>query len=90
MSRSMANSIKGAEMVIITEVVVTIIIEAEEVHQILDAVEVIISILEVVLVEAEVVILAKKIILIRIIFTIILDREFNVIIMKNWVIDNLK
>ncbi|XP_027181738.1 uncharacterized protein LOC113780119 [Coffea eugenioides] len=36
---SMANSVRGAEMVTITEVVVTIIIEAEEVHQILDMVE---------------------------------------------------
>ena len=51
----------------ISEVVVATIIEAEEVHQILDAIEVIILILKVVMVEAEVVILAKKIILITII-----------------------
>ena len=82
MSGSKANSVRGAKMVTITEVVVATIIEAKEVHQILNTIKVIISILEVALVEAEVVILTEKIILIKIIFRIIFDREFNAIIMK--------
>ena len=66
-----------------------ITIEAKKVHHILDVVEVTILILNVVLVEIEVVILAKKTILIRIIFKIILDRGFNVIIVNILAIDSL-
>mgnify|MGYP004713543403 CR=1 FL=1 len=83
------NPVRKTEVATIIEVVVAKTIDVPEAHQIPDVVEIIILILEVILVETEVVILADKIILIKIIFRIILDRGFNVIVVKILATNNL-